>query len=334
MNHLCRKYASELLGVVAILLLCAGSASSQSLQKVVTGWSSPSGNQAVVWVAKDGGYFQQQGLDVELVFVGAGSKMIQALLAGDIKIAQVGGAAPLSARLAGADIKIVAVSFNTLALSVMAHKDIRTMADLKGKRIGVSRYGSNTDFGIRYLLRKHGLVPDKDVAILQLGDAIASFAGLQAGTVQASIISYPTISLAKRAGFREIADIASDASFEYPGSSIVVTERTLLSQADLVRRFLAAYVQAIGRFKSDEPFTKQVIAQRLRIHDAAIVDESYRYAAQRLPKMPYPTANGMRMGLESLGSDPRVKSIRAEDFYDDTILRGLERDGVLKQLYR
>ena len=180
------------------LLALARPAWPQALQKLVTGWSSPSGNQAVIWVAKDGGSFQQQGLEVELIFVGAGSKMMQALLAGDIRIAQVGGVAPISARLSGADIKIVAVSFNTLALSVMAHKEIRAMADLKGKRIGISRYGSNTDFGIRYLLRKHGLVPDKDVAILQFGDALANYAALQAGAVQASIISYPMISLAKK----------------------------------------------------------------------------------------------------------------------------------------
>ena len=323
---------------ISLLLFCflalARPAWPQALQKLVTGWSSPSGNQAVIWVAKDGGSFQQNGLDVELIFVGAGSKMMQALLAGDIKIAQVGGVAPISARLSGADIKIVAVSFNTLALSVMAHKEIRAMADLKGKRIGISRYGSNTDFGIRYLLRKNGLVPDKDVAILQFGDALASFAALQAGAVQASIISYPTISLAKKAGFREIADIASDPSFEYPGSSVVVTDRVLQTQGDMVRRFLLAYIQGIHRFKTDELFTKQVIAKRLRISDPVIVDETYKYAAQRMPRMPYPTVNGMRMALDSLGNDARAKKLRAEDFYDDSILRALERDGFVQQLQR
>jgi NitT/TauT family transport system substrate-binding protein len=320
--------------VLGLVLCCSDLAFAQSLQKVVAGWSSPSGNQAVIWVAKDGAAFQQYGLDVELIFVGAGSKMTQALLAGDIKIAQVGGAAPLSARLSGADVKIVAVSFNTLALSVMAQKEIRTLADLKSKRIGVSRYGSNTDFGIRYLLRKNGMAPDKDVAILQLGDALASFAALQAGAVQASILSYPTISLAKKAGFREIADIASDSSFEYPGSAIVVSDRILQTQADMVRRFLMGYVHGIHRFKTDEAFAKRVIAHRLRITDAAIVEEAYNYAAPRIPRVPYPTANSMRMALESLGSDARAKGARPGDFYDDAILRGLDRDGFVQQLYR
>jgi len=320
--------------VLLLLLWFSDGAPAQPLQKIVAGWSSPSGNQAVIWVAKDAASFQQYGLDVELIFVGAGSKMTQALLAGDIKIAQVGGVAPVSARLSGAEVKLVAVSFNTLALSVMAQKDIRTLADLKGKRIGVSRYGSNTDFGIRYLLRKNGMVPDKDVAILQFGDAVASFAALQAGAVQASILSYPTISLAKKAGFREVADIASDNSFEYPGSGIVVTDRTLQTQADMVRRFLMGYIQGIHRFKTDEPFTKRVIAQRLRITDPAVVEEAYKFAAPRIPRMPYPTVNGMRMALDSLGNDARVKGARAEDFYDDTILRGLERDGFVQQLYR
>jgi NitT/TauT family transport system substrate-binding protein len=334
-NLFCLNGLQLYTGVVLLpLLAVVPQSAAQSLQKIVAGWSSPSGNQAVIWVAKDGASFQKYGVDVELVFIGAGSKMTQALLAGDIKIAQVGGAAPLSARLSGAEVKLVAVSFNTLALSVMAHKEIRTLVDLKGKRIGVSRYGSNTDFGIRYLLRKSGMVPDKDVAILQFGDAVASFAALQAGVVHASIISYPTISLAKKAGFREIADIASDSSFEYPGSGIAVTDRVLQIQSELVRRFLMGYIHGIHRFKTDEPFAKRVIAQRLRITDPAIVEEAYHYAAPRIPRMPYPTVNGMRMALDSLGNDARIKGARVEEFYDDAILRGLERDGFVQQLYR
>ena len=320
--------------MLALVLCGSNHATAQSLQKTVAGWSSPSGNQAVIWVAKDGGSFQQYGLDVELIFIGAGSKMTQALLSGDVKIAQVGGAGPVSARLSGADLKLVAVSFNTLALSVLAQKEIRTLTDLKGKRIAVSRYGSNTDFGIRYLLRKNGVIPERDVAILQFGDAVGSFAALQAGAVQASILSYPTISLAKKAGFKEIADIASDSSFEYPGSAIVVTDRILQSQADLVRRFLLGYIHGIHRFKTDEGFAKRVIARRLRIADPEVVEEAYHYAAPRIPRMPYPTHNGIRMAIESLGNDARAKSPKIEEFYDDGILRAIERDGFVKQLYR
>ena len=148
------------------------SASAQSGQKLVAAYSSLSATQATLWLAKEAGAFQRHGLDVELIYISTGTKMVQALVGGDIRISQVGGAAPLAARLRGAEIKIIAVAFNTLALSMITQTDIRAITDLKGKRLGISRFGSNTDFGTRYLLKKHNIA-DRDVTFLQFGEAQA-----------------------------------------------------------------------------------------------------------------------------------------------------------------
>jgi len=245
----------------------------------------------------------------------------------------VGGVAPISARLRGADLKIVAVSFNTLAISLIVQRDIRSIADLKGKRIGVSRFGSNTDFGARYILKKHGLLPDRDVAILQHGDVPSTFAALQAGGIQGAMLSYPTTATAIKMGFKELVDV-SEVGLEYPSTNIVVTERYLKGQGDLVRRFLMAFIEGIHRYKTDEAFTKKVIGEYSRIRDTQVLDETYRLFGTKIQKIPYPTPGGIRLALDSLGNNPRARQARPEEFFDDSILRRLDQDGFVEQLYR
>ncbi len=328
-----KSIAAVSLLALFVLLGHSVSASAQSLTRLQVGYSSPSGNQAVLWVAKEAGSFKRHGLDVDLVFIGSGTTMTQATIAGEIKIAQMGGVAPISARLRGADLNIVAVSFNTLALSLITQRDIRSIADLKGKRIGVSRFGSNTDFGARYILKKHGLVPDRDVAILQHGDVPAIFAALQAGGIQGGMLSYPTTATAIKMGFKELVDM-SEVGLEYPSTNIVVTERYLKGQSDLVRRFLMAFIEGIHRYKTDEVFTKKVIGDYARIRDAQVLDETYRLFANKIQKVPYPTPGAIRLALESLGDDPRARQARPEEFFDDSILRRLDREGFVDRLYR
>jgi ABC-type nitrate/sulfonate/bicarbonate transport system substrate-binding protein len=308
------------------------SAWAQTPQKLLVGYSSLSATQAVVWLAKEAGSFQRRGLDVELIYIGTGAKMTQAIVAGDIKIGQVGGAAPIAARLRGAEVKIVAVPYNTLALSLMAQTDIRSIADLKGKRIGISRFGSNTDFGIRYLLKKYGIA-ERDVVLLQFGDAQSIFGALQTGAIQAGPLSYPTTAAAIKNGFRELVDL-SEIGLEFPNSNIAITDRYLQSQRDIVRRFLMAFVEGIHRYKTDETFSKRVMEKYLRVQDQTVLDETYKLFAPKISKIPYPTPTGFRLALESLSDEPRARTARPEDFYDDSILRALEKEGFIQQLYR
>ena len=317
------------------MLLVVGSPANglaQSGQKLVAAYSSLSGTQAVLWLAKESGAFQRHDLDVELIYIGTGTKMVQALVGGDIKIGQVGGAAPLGARLRGAEVKIIAVAYNTLALSLITQTDIRSLADLRGKRLGISRFGSNTDFGMRFLLKRHS-IPDREVTFLQFGEAQAIFTALQSGMVQGGILSYPTTAAAVRKGFRELVDF-SDIGIEFPNSNVVVTDRFLQTQPDLARRFLMGYAEGLHRYKTDGVFTKRVMAKYLRVRDQAVLDETYNLFAPKMPRIPYPTPGGFRLALESLSDEPRARTAKPDEFYDDSILRNLEREGFFQQLYR
>lgn len=307
-------------------------AAAQSGPKLAAAYSSLSATQAALWIAKEAGAFQRHGLDVELVYVSSGTKMVQALIGGDVKIGQAGGAAPLAARLRGAEVKIIAVAFNTLALSLIAQTDIRAMTDLKGRRVGISRFGSNTDFGMRYLLKKNGIA-ERDVIFLQFGEAQAIFGALVTGAIHAGILSYPTTAAALRKGFKELIDF-SEVGLEFPNSNVVATDRYLQTQPDQARRFLMGFAEGLYRYKTDAPFAKRVMAKYLRVQDQAVLDETYDLFAPKMPRIPYPTVNGFRLALESLSDEPRAKTARPEEFYDDKILRSLEREGFFQQLYR
>jgi NitT/TauT family transport system substrate-binding protein len=322
----------RLIGLVILVIVSLRFPDGARAQKIVAAYSSLSATQAVLWLGKEAGSFQRHGLDVDLIYIGTGTKMVQALVGGDIKIGQVGGAAPLGARLRGAEVKIVAVAYNTLAISLITQPDIRSVADLKGKQVGISRFGSNTDFGMRYLLKKYG-IPDREVTFFQFGEAQAIFAALQSGAVQSGILSYPTTAAAIRKGFKELVDF-SDIGLEFPNSNVVVTDRFLHTQPDIIRRFLMAYAEGIHRYKTDAAFTKRVMGKYLRLQDQAILDETYKLFAPKIPRIPYPTASGIRLGLESLSDEPRSRTAKAEEFYDDTILRNLDRGGFFQQLYR
>ena len=308
------------------------SARAQPLAKLLTGYSSVSGSQAVLWIAKEAGTFRRHGLEVDLIFISSGSKMTQAVIAGELKVTQVGGTAPMAARLGGADLKIVAVTFDTLPNSIVASREIRSVRDLKGKRIGVSRFGSNTDFVARYVLKRNGLTPDRDVAILQLGDVPSIFAALKAGSVEAGVLSHPTTATAIKMGLRELLDVA-ETGVQFPSTSIITTESFLRNQPQMVRRYLMAVLEGIQRYKTDEAFAKKVIGEYARIQDPAVLDETYRRYAPKIPKIPYPTSGSIRQALESL-SDPKAHEARPEEFYNDSILRALEREGFIDRLYR
>src|ERR671919_2404564 len=153
----------------------------QSLEKVRIAYSSISGNQVPAWVAQEQGFLRKNGLDVELVFIESGARAVKALLSGDVSFAQMAGSSVIQSNLQGLDVVVIAGFLNTMDYQLMVHKSITRPDELKGKALAVSRFGSSSDFATRYALDKYGLVPGKDVTILEIGSQPARFAALEAG---------------------------------------------------------------------------------------------------------------------------------------------------------
>ena len=182
MKHACQGIAVRSLLILIIVL--AGStqelAGAAPLEKLTIGWSAIAGSQAPFWITKEAGLFEKNGIDVTMIYVDGGSKATQAMMSGDMPIAQVGGNAPVVARLRGADITLIAGLLNVLAYSMVVAPEIKKPEDLKGKKLSVSRFGSNSDYATRKILVKWGLRPDIDVAVLQIpGGQPARLAAIQ-----------------------------------------------------------------------------------------------------------------------------------------------------------
>src|SRR6185369_7279377 len=203
---------------VALFLIAGFAPASVGAAKLYVVYASIGGTQAIGWIAKEGGSFAREGLDVEMLFTGGG-RAITSLLSGDTPLVTVGGPSVIAARLGGSDAIITAHVFDTILYSLMVQPEIRTLADIKGKRLGASRFGSATDFALRYVLKQNGIDPVKDTVIFQIGGQAETLAALKAGSIQGGVIASPATAEAKRLGMRELINMAN-LGVEYPQTTI------------------------------------------------------------------------------------------------------------------
>ena len=205
----------------------------------------------------------------------------------------------------------------------------------KGKAVGVTRYGSATDFAMRYALDKYGLDANKEVAVLQLGNQPAQLAALEAGKVQGAMLSMPTSVRAKKLGFPMLADLQM-LGLEYQHTSIATSRALLKSKPELARDFMRAYVEGIHYAKTHRRESIEIIAKYLRTDDKEVLDDTYDSIIQTLvPEKPYPTLKGIQIILREFGAkDPAARSARPEQFVDTTILKELDSSGFIDKLYK
>jgi NitT/TauT family transport system substrate-binding protein len=321
----------RLLIVVLITVFLHGVAFAQGLTRVMSGYSAISGPHAVLWVAREAGLFEKNGLRTDVAYIRSGSTMSQALVAGEIQLAQTGGPAALAAGVAGFDVTLVAVALNTTPIVIMGH--VAKMEELKGKAIGITRFGSNTDMSARYAIRKFGLQPEKDVALVQLEDYPGIMGGMQSGRIAAGALADPFTDHAKKLGYKEIADIAA-LGLEFPFVSIVAKKSYLREHADVAQRFVRAYAEAIAVYKNNRELATKVTSKYTGIKDPAILSSTIDFYAPKLARIPYPTIGGIRFILEQIAArDPKAKNVNPESFMDTRFVKQLEESGFIQKLY-
>ena len=320
---------------VATLSQPITNAAEKPVQKINVAYSSISGNIAPLWVTQDKGFFRKYGIDVQSILIESGTTTAQALVAGDISFASLAGPPAIQSSLRGADVVMIAGVINTLTFQLFTERGITRPDQFKGKSVGVTRYGSATDFAMRYALDKYGLDADKEVAVLQLGNQPAQLAALEAGKVQGAMLSMPTSVKAKKLGFPMLADLQM-LGLEYQHTSIATSRALLKSKPDLARDFMRAFIEGIHYAKTHRRETIEIIAKYLRTDDKDVLDETYDSIVQTLvPEKPYPTQKGIQIILRELGAkDPAARAARPEQFVDTTILKELESSGFIDKLYK
>jgi NitT/TauT family transport system substrate-binding protein len=327
------KKTALLLFCAGLLLPCAQPALAQE-SRIRAAYSAMSGSMAWVWAAQEGGYFDQHGLKVDLIYIGGTAQLFQAMLAGEIGFGIGGGPSLINANAQRRSIVAVAGTLNRMVMKIMASPQIKGPADLRGKRIAVTRYGTTTDFSARLFLRNWGLSADKDTAILQVGSVPNVLAALQSGTSQAGALSPPAHLQAERLGFSELMDL-SKGDIYYPYTYIAVSAAFLDKNRDSIRPFLAACIEGIHRFKRDKAFAKKLIAKYLRVGDDKVLEETHQLFSELLERTPYLKREGIASLVQILAErEPKIEAVKAESFIDDRFVRELETSGFIKNLYR
>ncbi len=245
------------------------------------------------------------------------------------------GAAIMQSNLRGADAVMIAGVINTLTFQLYTDKSISRPDQFKGKTVGVTRFGSSTDFAMRYALEKYGLDPNKDLTILQLGNVPALLAALEAGKIQGAMLSAPTTLRAKKLGYPMLADLQM-LGLEYQHTGIATTRSLIKSKPELVRDFMRAYVEGIHYAKTHRRETLEILTKYLRTDDKDILDDTYDSIALNLvPEKPYPTLKGIQIILRELGvKDPNARSAKPEQFVDLTFIKELDSSGFIDRLYK
>jgi NitT/TauT family transport system substrate-binding protein len=293
-----------------------------------------SGSMAWLWTAKEGGYFDQHGLKVDLVYVGGTAQLFQSMLAGEISFGIGGGPALINANLQRRSVVGVAGTLNRMVMKIMASPQIRTPADVRGKRIAITRFGTTTDFSARLFLKHWAPSFETDAVILQVGSIPNVLAALRNGGSQIGALWPPAHLQAERAGFVELMDLAAREIF-YPYTYVTVTPGFLEKSSHLVRPFLAGVIEGVRRFKTDKGFAKRQIGKYLRVEDDKVLEETHQLFAELFERTPYINREGISSLVQILAeNDPKVESLKIDSVVEDRFVRELETSGFIKNLYR
>lgn len=274
---------------------------------------------APLYVAQDAGIFRKHGFTLELVFIAGGSLSTQALIGKSLDLLQTGGPPFLNAYLRGARLKIIAGVTNILPYVLITSSRIASSEQLRGKKIGISRFGSNTDFVVRIALGQLGLNP-ADVTVLQVGGSQSRLVALKAGTIDATVLSPEEALAAQKVGLNPLLDFVAKG-VEFPHVAIVAREEYLQAQAPLVKRFMAAYVEGIRFFKTrkEESVRKMMVLSRL--NDREIAEKAFDVYTRSLPDDGRPTIKGLEGVLADFArEDPKAKGLTVSQIVDLSFL--------------
>jgi NitT/TauT family transport system substrate-binding protein len=322
--------------MLMISLLFAAPLSAQD--KVRVGLSSVSATNGSIWVAEDKGLFRKHGIDVEVIVVGGGgARVVSSLVAGDLHFSVGGGEGSVRSQLRGADTVIAASSLSKGLQRIMARPEIKNYQELKGRRIGITQYGSAAHLVLLLMLKKWNMRTDQ-VQILQVGSSPAMLASLDKGGIDAAVLTLPTFFVAEDRGYRTVGDPITMDIF-YLQNTLESTRGFLRKNRDGSLRFMRGYIEGIAYFKKNKSESLDVMRKKLRIQseqerDNRYLEQSYNLLANAYNDIPYPALKSVQTIIDKVAEDePKVKERDVKSFVDDSFVKELEDSGFTKTLY-
>jgi NitT/TauT family transport system substrate-binding protein len=285
-----------------------------------------SGYNVPLWVAHEAALFKKYELAEELILIGGGSTNIQAVLANEIRFANVSGSAPIQAKLQGGDVVIIASSYNYIPYSFVVNKDIRSPADLKGKRIAITRLGGITEVAAFLAFEKLGLGP-KDMTFVQAGPDSQRILAVRSGAVAATIIAPPGLFAAASLGLKVFADLG-DLGVKYPTSTMITTRSYLAQNRAIVKGFLMAYTEGLHLYAQKRDLALSVTQKYTKLGDQEVLSKSHDYFVKNTSLVPLTDPLAI---INALPPD-KIASRKPEEFYDNSVIQELVNEGFVEKI--
>jgi NitT/TauT family transport system substrate-binding protein len=309
-------------------------ADAPKLEKLVIGYPAPVASLGIIDVMRKSGLFRKNGLDVDLVFIQGSPVLTTAMVSGQVPLSFIGGAAIVASAVGGADTVYLACGINTLYWRVFSTPDVKTIADLKGKKIGVTTIGSQEDSVIRFILRDRGLNPDRDFAIVAVGGAPTRLAALSKGVVHASTFIPPQDIAAEKLGLHELIDMSTLGLYN-PGSCFASTKSYIKTHRDTVMRVMKAFVEGLRYYKDNRDFVLKVTADFAQNRDPDVLRQTFDIVTKFQDRVPYVNMKGIEFMLKTLElRDPRAKTFDPNAVVDSSFIQELEKSGFIDAVWK
>ena len=320
--------------IVSMFLQTGVTHAQDKLEPMQVGYSAQAGAFAPIWVTKEAGLFKKNGLDVNLIFIPGGPTAAAAMLAGEVQSVAMAGPAVVTSNLAGSDLVMIAGIVNTFAFQIITVKGITTPQQLKGKRVGVNRFGTAPDIAARFALRRMGLEPS-EVTILQLGEQATRLAAMKAGQLEAAIVLPPITTIAEREGMNVLLDM-SELGAEYQITGLASSQSFIAKHRASAMKLMRAFVEGIHFYKTRKKESMAIIAKYMRTNDMEAVAATWDYFANKIvPKKPYPSARGIKALLDLAAKErPEAAKVAPERIMNISLLKELDDGGFIDRLYK
>ena len=306
-------------------------ANAVAADKLRISYSAVNATQALLWVAQEKEFFAKHGLEGKLLYINSGTMNIAALIGGSVQIAG-GGPVSIEARLRGIKLLILGNPLPWLASNLIVHPDIKGIPDLAGKLAGISRFGSSTDQGFRYLFRKNGLNVDRDLKMLQMGGDSNRVGALKAGTIQYTFLGAAATDQARALGFRVMAT-AQQMAIPFPWTSVVVDENWLSKNREIAYRYMKCATESVVYMKRNRADAERIIAKYMKITDPKLAATEFDFVSSLMPDYIAPTLDGLKLILENFGKEyPDAPRRDPKEFVDGSLSERLKQERFVESL--
>lgn len=291
-------------------------------------------SQSLPWIAQEAGLFQKYNLDFELVYIASSGMATAAMLGGDAELALTGGVGFVRAFVGGAsEIVFVGAIKNVMTQSVLAGGEIKRMEDLKGKKVGVSRIGSNTHYFTIQAMKRCGMDPARDVTFIQTGGEFETLAALARGAIHGATMTAPADARAIAQGFHYVV-YGPDLRIPYLATDFVARRSSIAKRPQVIGQFMKAMAEALKILHTDKPFTYKILAKYLRVEDKKTLDAAYNAEIKALEQRLAVSSEAAQATLEEVAQiDARALKFRPQDFIDRRYIDDMEKSGFFEKLW-